>query len=115
MSGSLIDTNRYASLQVNFNFSGVEDGSFRNGNKFSPQALISGAVLPEVYSNIDSPNFIYADLVSNIRISPNFNGAAELKSVVTQLLSTGKRLTTTEYSEAVSNYTSETLTQAKKM
>jgi len=114
LSGPLIDKSRYASLQVHFNFTGVEDGSFPNGGKFSPQQLISGAVLSEVYNNIDSPDFSYADLVSNIHVLSNFNGNAELKSVVTRLLSTGKGLTNTEYNEAVSKYSNEIIAQSKK-
>jgi len=114
LGGIVVDKTKYASLQVHFNFQGVETGSFPNGEKFSPQELISGSVLSEVYRNIDSPDFTYSELVGAIHLAPTFNGAAELKSVVTGLLSKEKGLTNTEYSEAVSGYTNEIVAQSKK-
>ena len=114
LGGFVVNKSKYASLQVHFNFQGVETGIFPNGDKFSPQELISGAVLSEVYKKLDSPNFTYPDLVNSIQVMPNFNGDEELKSVVTGLLSTDKGLTNIEYSEAVSNYTNETVAQSKK-
>ena len=114
LGGISLDKTRYASVQVHFNFQGVENGSFPNGEKFSPQELISGSVLSEVYSNIDSPDFSYSELVEAIHLKPGFNGEDELKSVVTGLLSKEKGLTNTEYSEAVSGYTNEILAQSKK-
>ena len=115
MGVPLIDKTRYASLQVHFNFEGVETGNFPNGEKFSPQQLVSGSVLSNVYNKIDSPTFTYLDLVNSIKVLPSFNGDTELKSVVTRLLSTEKGLTNTEYSEAVSNYAEEITAQSKKM
>ncbi|MDC1340485.1 hypothetical protein N8222_01615 [Oceanospirillaceae bacterium] len=112
--GFIVDKSNYASIQVHFNFQGVENGTFPNGEKFSPQELISGSVLSEVYRNIDSPSFDYADLVSAINVTPDFNGADELKSVVTGLLSKEKGLTNQEYSDAVSEYTNEIIAQSKK-
>jgi len=114
LGGITLDKTKHASLQVHFNFQGVESGSFPNGEKFSPQELISGSVLSEVYGNIKSPEFTYPELVKAIHLKSNFNGASELKSVVTQLLSKEKGLTTAEYSEAVSGYTNEVLAQSKK-
>ena len=115
LGGFVVNKSKYASLQVHFNFQGVETGRFPNGIKFSPQELISGAVLSEVYKKLDSPNFTYSDLVNSIQVLPNFNGDAELKSVVTRLLSAEKGLTNTEYSEAVSGYTKVIVAQSKKM
>ena len=114
LGGIVVDKTKYASLQVHFNFQGVENGSFPNGEKFSPQELISGSVLSEVYRNIDAPNFTYSELVGAIHLAPNFNGADELKSVVTGLLSKEKGLTNAEYSEALSGYTNEIVAQSKK-
>ena len=114
LGGFIVDKSRYASIQVHFNFQGVENGVFPNGEKFSPQELISGSVLSEVYRNIDSPSFDYADLVSAINVTPDFNGADELESVVTGLLSKEKGLTNKEYSDAVSEYTTEIVNQSKK-
>ena len=114
LGGVVVDKSNYASIQVHFNFQGVENGTFPNGEKFSPQELISGSVLSEVYRNIDSPSFDYADLVSAINVTPDFNGADELKSVVTGLLSKEKGLTNQEYSDAVSEYTNEIIAQSKK-
>jgi len=114
LGGIVVDKTKYASIQVHFNFQGVEGGTFPNGEKFSPQELISGSVLSEVYRNIDSPNFSYSDLVSAINVTPDFNGADELKSVVTGLLSKEKGLTNKEYSDAVSEYTNEIVAQSKK-
>ena len=114
LGGISLDKTKHASLQVHFNFQGVENGRFPNGEKFSPQELISGSVLSEVYGNITSPEFTYPELVKAIHLKSNFNGASELKSVVTQLLSKEKGLTTAEYSEAVSGYTNEVLAQSKK-
>ena len=114
LGGFVVDKSNYASIQVHFNFQGVENGVFPNGEKFSPQELISGSVLSEVYRNIDSPSFDYADLVSAINVTPDFNGADELESVVTGLLSKEKGLTNKEYSDAVSEYTNEIVTQSKK-
>jgi capsular polysaccharide biosynthesis protein len=114
LGGFIVDKSNYASIQVHFNFQGVENGTFPNGEKFSPQELISGSVLSEVYRNIDSPSFDYADLVSAINVTPDFNGADELKSVVTGLLSKEKGLTNQEYSDAVSEYTNEIIAQSKK-
>ena len=114
LGGFIVDKSNYASIQVHFNFQGVEDGTFPNGEKFSPQELISGSVLSEVYRNIDSPSFDYADLVRAINVTPDFNGADELKSVVTGLLSKEKGLTNQEYSDAVSEYTNEIIAQSKK-
>ena len=114
LGGFVVDKSNYASIQVHFNFEGVEDGRFPNGEKFSPQELISGSVLSEAYRNIDSPSFAYADLVSAINVTPDFNGAEELESVVTGLLSKEKGLTNQEYSNAVSEYTNEIVAQSKK-
>ena len=114
LGGFIVDKSNYASIQVHFNFQGVENGTFPNGEKFSPQELISGSVLSEVYRNIDSPSFDYADLVRAINVTPDFNGADELKSVVTGLLSKEKGLTNQEYSDAVSEYTNEIIAQSKK-
>ena len=114
LGGFVVDKSNYASIQVHFNFQGVENGVFPNGEKFSPQELISGSVLSEVYRNIDSPSFDYADLVSAINVTPDFNGADELESVVTGLLSKEKGLTNKEYSDAVSEYTNEIIAQSKK-
>ena len=47
-------------------------------------------------------------------MTPDFNGADELKSVVTGLLSKEKGLTNQEYSDAVSEYTNEIIAQSKK-
>jgi len=105
---------KYASIQVHFNFQGVEGGTFPNGEKFSPQELTSGSVLSKVYRNIDSPSFSYSDLVSAINVTPNFNGADELESVVTGLLSKEKGLTIQEYSDGVSEYTNAIVAQSKK-
>ena len=107
-------SDEYASIQVHFNFQGVESGTYPNGEKFSPQELTSGSVLSEVYSNIDSPNFSYSDLVRATHVTPDFNGADELESVVTELLSKEKGLTSKEYSHAVSEYTNEIIAQSKK-
>ena len=114
LGGVIVDKSNYASIQVHFNFQGVEDGRFPNGEKFSPQELISGSVLSEAYRNIDSPSFDYADLVSAVNVTPDFNGADELRSVVTGLLSKEKGLTNQEYSDAVSEYTNEIVAQSKK-
>ena len=114
LGGITLDKTKHASLQVHFNFQGVESGSFPNGEKFSPQELISGSVLSEVYGNITSPEFTYPELVKAIHLKSNFNGASELNSVVTQLLSKGKSLTAAEYSEAVLGYTNVVLAQSKK-
>ena len=114
LGGFIVDKSNYASIQVHFNFQGVEDGVFPNGEKFSPQELISGSVLSEVYRNIDSPSFDYADLVRAINVTPTFNGAGELESVVTGLVSKEKGLTNKEYSGAVSEYTNEIVTESKK-
>ena len=114
LGGVVVDKSNYASIQVHFNFQGVENGTFPNGEKFSPQELISGSVLSEVYRNIDSPSFDYADLVRAINVQPDFNGADELESVVTGLLSKEKGLTNQEYSDAVSEYTNEIIAQSKK-
>ena len=114
LGGVIVDKSKYASIQVHFNFQGVEGGVFPNGEKFSPQELISGSVLSEVYRNIDSPNFSYSDLVNAINVTPNFNGADELESVVTGLLSKEKGLTIQEYSDGVSEYTNAIVAQSKK-
>ena len=114
LGGISLDKTRYASVQVHFNFQGVENGSFPNGEKFSPQELISGSVLSEVYSNIESPDFSYSELAEAIHLKSGFDGEDELKSVVTGLLSKEKGLTNAEYSEAVSGYTNEILAQSKK-
>ena len=114
LGGFVVNKSKYASLQVHFNFQGVEAGNFPNGEKFSPQQLVSGSVLSNVYNKIDSPTFTYLDLVNSIKVLPSFNGDTELKSVVTRLLSTEKGLTNTEYSEAVSNYAEEITAQSKK-
>jgi len=114
LGGVILDKTKHASLQVHFNFQGVENGRFPNGTKFSPQELISGSVLSEVYGNITSPEFTYPELVKAIHLKSNFNGASELNSVVTQLLSKGKSLTAAEYSEAVLGYTNVVLAQSKK-
>ena len=107
-------SDEYASIQVHFNFQGVEGGTFPNGEKFSPQELTSGSVLSEVYRNIDSPSFSYSDLVRAINVTPDFNGADELESVVIELLSKEKGLTNKAYSDAVSEYTNEIIAQSKK-
>ena len=52
--------------------------------------------------------------MSAINVTPDFNGADELKSVVTGLLSKEKGLTNQEYSDAVSEYTNEIIAQSKK-
>jgi len=114
LGGVIVDKSKYASIQVHFNFRGVEGGGFPNGEKFSPQELISGSVLSEVYRSIDAPNFSYSDLVRAINVTPDFNGADELESVVTGLLSKEKGLTNKEYSDAVSEYTNEIIAQSKK-
>ena len=114
LGGIIVDKSKYASIQVHFNFQGVEGGTFPNGEKFSPQELTSGSVLSEVYRNIDSPSFDYADLVRAINVTPDFNGADELKSVVTGLLSKEKGLTNQEYRDAVSEYTNAVIAQSKK-
>jgi hypothetical protein len=114
LGGVIVDNSKYASIQIHFNFQGVEDGTFPNGEKFSPQELISGSVLSEVYRNIDSPSFSYSDLVLAINVTPDFDGADELESVVTGLLSKEKGLTNKEYSDAVSEYTNEIVAQSKK-
>jgi len=114
LGGVIVDKSKYASIQVHFNFQGVEGGVFPNGEKFSPQELISGSVLSEVYRSIDAPNFSYSDLVRAINVTPDFNGADELESVVTGLLSKEKGLTNKEYSDAVSEYTNEIIAQSKK-
>jgi hypothetical protein len=114
LGGVIVEKSKYASLQVHFNFQGVEGGTFPNGEKFSPQELTSGSVLSEVYRNIDSPSFSYSDLVRAINVTPDFNGADELESVVTGLLSKEKGLTNQEYSDAVSEYTNAIVAQSKK-
>ncbi|WP_443627703.1 hypothetical protein [Candidatus Njordibacter sp. Uisw_002] len=114
LGGFIVDKSNYASIQVHFNFQGVENGVFPNGEKFSPQELISGSVLSEAYRNMDSPSFSYSDLVRAINVTPTFNGAGELESVVTGLLSKEKGLTNQEYSDAVSEYTNEIIAQSKK-
>ena len=114
LGGFIVDKSNYASIQVHFNFQGVENGVFPNGEKFSPQELISGSVLSEVYRNIDSPSFSYSDLVRAINVTPDFNGADELESVVTGLLSKEKGLTNQEYSDAVSEYMNAIVAQSKK-
>jgi capsular polysaccharide biosynthesis protein len=114
LGGIVIHKAKYASLQVHFNFQGVETGSFPNGEKFSPQELISGSVLSEIYKNIDSPDFTYSELVQAIHLTPDFDGANELNTVVNDLISKEKGLTNAQYSEAVSGYTTEILAQSKK-
>jgi hypothetical protein len=43
--GVIVEKSKYASIQVHFNFQGVEGGTFPNGEKFSPQELTSGSAL----------------------------------------------------------------------
>jgi len=113
LGGITLDKSRYASLQVHFNFQGVESGVYPNGEKFSPQELTSAVVLTEVYNGLDNPDFSYSDLVGAISLSSTFNGAGQLESVVTKLISQEKALTNNEYSAAVAAYTNEIVSQSK--
>ena len=114
LSGVALDKSRYVSLQVLFNFQGVETGRYPSGETFSPQELLSSAVLSEVYSNLDSPDFSYDTLVSALHLIPNFNGAKELELVVSALVSKDKGLTNSEYRAALSGFTEQLNSQSKK-
>jgi capsular polysaccharide biosynthesis protein len=113
LGGFTLDKTNNVSLQVHFNFQGAETGQFPNGENFSPQELISGSVLSDVYGNIDRPEFTYPELVKAIQLKAGFHGASELNSVVTQLLSKGKSLTPEAYSEAVLKFTKDVLAESK--
>jgi len=113
LGGIALDKTRSANVQVHFNFKGADSGSYPNGTSFSPQELLSGSVLSELYRKLDTDDYTYEQLVEAIVLKPNFNGADQLAVVVTDLVSQNKGLSTKEFSSAVSEYTNTLTNQSK--
>lgn len=54
LGGFVLQKSSHATLQLQFNFKGVETGKFPNGSNFSPLELISTPVLTQVYQQFQN-------------------------------------------------------------
>ena len=113
LGGFAFNKAQTASVQVHFDFKGADEGTYPNGTKFSPQELLSGAVLSELYSDLNTDEFSYAELAGGITLKPNFDGAEQLEAVVQDLISKNKGLTTQDFGSAISEYTATLVNQSK--
>ena len=105
LGGVALDRSQQMQAQIHFDFKGAEDGVYPNGTKFSPLEMLSGAVLGQVYRDLNTDAFSYQELTQALVVTPNFDGADRLESLVTKLVAKDKGLNTQEYSDAVGEYT----------
>ena len=113
LGGVAFNKAQTASMQIHFDFKGADKGLYPNGTSFSPQELLSGAVLSELYGSLNTDKFSYSELVSSITLKSNFDGAEQLETVVQDLIAKDKGLTTQDFGEAISGYTNTLVNQSK--
>lgn len=113
LGGFVLQKSSHATLQLQFNFKGVATGKFPNGSNFSPLELISTPVLTQVYQQLQTPNFSYADLQAAVTLTPNFLGAESIENVVTSLIAKDKGLSVDDFNLALDKYT-QTLSSSSK-
>ena len=80
----MFDRSDQAVTSVYFNFQGAAQGRYPNGTTYSPQELISNAVLGEVYEQLIDPDIEYIDFVLGVSVQPGFIGSGQLDSEVTE-------------------------------
>ena len=105
LGGVALDRSQNMTAQIHFDFKGAEDGTYPNGTKFSPLELLSGAVIGQVYRSLNTSDFTQEELTQALVITPNFDGADRLESMVTKLVAKDKGLSTKDYSDSVAEYT----------
>ena len=105
--------NSFSGWHIPIDFKGADQGSYPNGTKFSPQELLSGSVLSELYSELNTDSFSYTEMVESIVLTPNFAGADQLEILIQDLISKDKGLSTQDFSSAVSEYTDTLVNQSK--
>ncbi|HIG37518.1 MAG TPA: hypothetical protein EYQ12_08525 [Oceanospirillaceae bacterium] len=103
--GGFVLQSSHATLQLQFNFKGVETGKFPNGANFSPLELISTPVLAQVYQQLKKPSFSYSDLQAAVTLAPNFVGTESIEKVVISLIAKDKGLSVDDFNTAIDKYT----------
>lgn len=106
IGGLVVDRSQIASVQIHFNFKGASESTYPNGTRFSPQELLAGSVLSEIYHKLEDKSFTYKEFVDSITLKPNFDGSEDLEQIVNTLVSKDKSLTTKDFGLAVAEYTS---------
>jgi hypothetical protein len=113
LGGFVLQKSSHATLQLQFNFKGVETGKFPNGSNFSPLELISTPVLTQVYQQLQKPSFSYVDLQAAVTLTPNFVGAESIEDVVTSLVAKDKGLSVDDFNIALDKYTQSLSSSSK--
>ena len=113
LGGFVLQKSSHATLQLQFNFKGVETGKFPNGSNFSPLELISTPVLTQVYQQLQNPSFSYVDLQAAVTLTPNFVGAESIEDVVTSLVAKDKGLSVDDFNTAIDKYTQALSSRSK--
>lgn len=113
VGGFVIDKSDQAITSVHFNFKGADEGRYPNGASFSPQELVSNAVLGEVYKELIDPDVGYDNFSQSITLSPGFAGSSDLESVVTVLLGKEKGMSIAEFNDAIGTYTASLLSKSR--
>lgn len=106
IGGVAIDRSETMTAQVHFDFQGAESGEYPNGSQFSPQELLAGSVLNELYVQLQTEDFTYQALMEAVHITPSFSGTDELKNLISGLVGKEKGLSNKEFSSSVAEYTS---------
>jgi hypothetical protein len=109
----VLDRSQSASIQVHFNFEGASEGKFPNNSQFSPQQMLSGSVISELFKKLNTEDFTSAELADAIRITPSIHGSDLLETVIIDLVSKNKGLSTNDFSAAVNEYSSALTNQSK--
>lgn len=113
LGGFVLNKQESLAVQVHFDFQGADNGQYPNGTKFSPQELLSGAVLSELYQNLNTDAYSYEDLTDALMLTPNFVGSERLENMVVGLVAKDKGLSTKDFSEAVAGYTNSLKSYSK--
>ena len=113
LGGFVLQKSSHATLQLQFNFKGVETGKFPNGSNFSPLELISTPVLTQVYQQFQNPSFSYKDLQAAVTLTPNFVGAEAIEDVVNSLIAKDKGLSVDDFNLALDKYTQSLSSSSK--
>ena len=104
LGGIALDRGDQARLQVHFNFKGANEGVYPNKAQFSPQELLSDAVLSEVYARQFDQGEEYDIFKQSLTLTPSLVGEEQLDGVITNLAAKDKGLSVAEFNEVVQAY-----------